>query len=130
MFYTFSYTPDAGDTAASPHELKMQLTAGVIHQVDILFQDGCDHEEFIQIFLDDLQLWPSNRGEKFRGNATVVSFREFFTLAPGNSQLTAKIWTTLAADFEEVLIQVGVLPKRIIQPFSFEELLDAALGKR
>jgi len=130
MFYSFEYTPDAGDTESSPHDLSMQLTAGVIHQVDILFQDGCDHEEFVQIFLDDLQLWPSNRGAALRGNATVVSFREFFVLAPGNSQLTAKIWTTLSADFKEILIQVGVLPKQIIQPFSFEELLGAALGTR
>ena len=129
MFYTFSYTPGAGDTEASPHELKMQLSAGVIHQVDILFQDGCNHEEFIQVFLDDLQLWPSNRGEKIRANATVISFREFLELERGNSQLTAKIWTTLSADFKEVLIQVGVLPRQIIQPFSFDELIAAATGK-
>ena len=128
MFYTFSYTPTAADTAANPHKLKMQLAAGVIHQVDILFQDGCDHEEFVQVFQDDLQLWPSNRGEKMRGNATVISFREFYTLAPGNSMLTAHIWTTLSADFKEVLINIGLLPKEIIQPFSFKELLDAAIG--
>jgi len=127
MFYTFSYTPAADDTEASPHELKMKLTAGVIHQVDILFQDGCNHEEFVQVFLEDFQLWPSNRGEKMRGNATVISFREFYELAPGNSQLTAHIWTTMSADFKEILINIGLLPKRIVMPFSFEELLDAAL---
>jgi len=128
MFYTFSYTPTAADTKANPHELKMQLAAGVIHQVDVLFQDGCKHEEFVQVFLDDLQLWPSNRGEMMRGNATVISFREFYTLIPGNSLLTAHIWTTLASDFKEVLINIGLLPKEIIQPFSFKELLDAAVG--
>jgi len=129
MFYTFSYTPDTGDTESSPHELEMQLTAGVIHQVDVLFQDGCNHEEFVQIWLEDFQLWPTNRGEKMRGNATVISFREFHTLKPGNSMLTAKIWTTLSADFKEILINIGVLPKEIIQPFSFKELLEAAIGE-
>jgi len=127
MFYTFSYTPNAGDTEASPHELSMKLTAGVIHQVDILFQDGCDHETFVQVYDDNFQLWPSNRGEKIRGNATVVSFREFFELIPGNTVLTMKIWTTLAADFKEVILNIGLLPKRIVMPFSFEELLSAAL---
>jgi hypothetical protein len=97
MFYTFSYTPSASDTEANPCELKMQLGAGVIHQVDILFQDGCDHEEFVQVFLEDFQLWPSNRGEKMRGNATVISFREFHELIPGDSTLTAHIWTTLSS---------------------------------
>ena len=128
MFYAFSYTPDAGDTEAAPHALEMYLTAGVVHQVDVLFQDGCDHEIFVQIFDDNLQLWPTNRGEKLRGNATVVSFREFYELSRSNQKLTAKIWTTLSADFKEVIVQIGVLPKRIIQPLSFDELLNAAQG--
>lgn len=129
MFYTFSYTPDASDTEASPHKMELKLSAGVIHQVDILFQDGCYHEEFVQVFHDSLQLWPSNRGEKLRGNATVISFREFHELAPGTSILTAHFWTTLTADFGEILIQIGMLPKEILQPFSFTELLEAATGE-
>jgi len=128
MFYVFSYTPDASDTEESPHELNMQLTAGVIHQVDVLFQDGCDHEIFAQVYDDNYQVWPSNRGEKLRGNATVVSFREFYELAQGDNILTAKIWTTLTSDFKEVIIQIGLLPKSIIQPMNFEALLQAAAG--
>lgn len=128
MFYAFSYTPSAADTEAAPHELEMKLTAGVIHQVDVLFQNGCAHEEFVQIFMANHQLWPSNRGEKLRGNATVVSFREFYELHQGDVTLTAKIWTTLSSDFKELIIQIGLLPKRIIQPMSFEELLSAAKG--
>jgi len=128
MFYTFSYTPDADDTAADPHKLEMQMGAGIIHQVDVLFQNGCGHEEFVQIFNDNLQLWPSNRGEKLRGNATVISFREFLELTPGNAKLTAHISTTLTEQFKEIIINIGLLPKRIIQPLSFEELLAAAAG--
>jgi len=128
MFYTFSYTPDADDTEANPHILKMELTTGIVHQVDVLFQNGCGHEEFVQVFNDNMQLWPSNRGEKLRGNATIVSFREFYELNRGNVILTAKIWTTLPDGFKEVIINIGLLPKRVIQPLSFEELLAAAAG--
>lgn len=128
MFYAFSYTPNASDTAGNPYNLKMQLTAGVIHQVDILFQSGCNHEEFVRINDDNFQLWPLNRGGMLRGNATVISFREFYELQPGNTILTAKVWTTLAADFKEIIIQIGILPKRVIQPLSFDELLAAATG--
>lgn len=97
-------------------------------QVDVLFQDGCNHVEKVQIFDDNFQVWPSNRGEELRGNATVVSFREFYELTPGNTILTAKTWTTLTSDIKEVIIQIGLLPKRIIQPMAFEELLAAAAG--
>lgn len=128
MFYAFSYTVVGTETESAPKQLEMQLTGGVIHQVDVLFQDGCNHEVFVQVYLESHQLWPTNRGEKLRGNATVVSFREFLELHPGNSKLTAHIWTTLSADYKEVIIQIGLLPKRIIQPMSFDELLSAAAG--
>jgi len=130
MFFTFGYTPVITDTAAAPHKIEMRLTAGVIHQVDVLFQSGCNHEIFVQIFKDATQVWPSNRGEKLRGNATVVSFRDFYELKTGNADLTAKVWTTLTTDFKEVIIQIGLLPKAVLQPMSFKELLAAATGGR
>jgi len=128
MFYTFSHTPTIAHTEANPFKLDMPLTAGIVHQVDVLFQNGSLHQEFVQIYNDNMQVWPSNRGEKLRGNATIISFREFYELSPGNSILTAKIWTTLPGGFVEVMINVGLLPKRVIQPLSFEELLTAAAG--
>jgi len=129
MFYTYAYTPTVNDTEANPHIIEMELTAGVIHQVDIVFQDGCNHEEFVQVFKGNHQLWPTNPEEKLRANATVISFREFFQLTPGRNDLKARIWTTLSADFAEIVVNVGVLPKKVIQPISFDELLEAALGK-
>lgn len=129
MFYAFSYTPVITDTEAAPHVLILALTAGVIHQVDVLFQSGCSHKIFVQIFCAGHQLWPSNRGEKLRGDATVVSFREFYELTSGRNDLTAKIWTTLTADFKEIILQIGVLPKAVLQPLSFNELLAAAAGQ-
>lgn len=128
MFYVYSYTPEITDTEASPHCKDLILTAGTIHQVDILFQDGCDHKVFVQIFRGNQQLFPTNRGEKFRGNATAISFREFYDMQVGKTLLTAKIWTTLTTDFKEVIINIGVLPKEILQPMSFQELLKAATG--
>jgi hypothetical protein len=129
MFYCFNHTITTADTAAAKHEIEMQLAAGVIHQVDILFEDGCDHEGKVQIFHADHQLWPSNRGEALRGNATVVSFREFYELKAGNSELTAYIWGDGTIEDVEIIIQIGLLSRKIIQPFSFEELLKAALGE-
>jgi len=128
MFYVFTCTPTADNSEEKPETFKLQLTAGIIHQVDVLFQSGCDHKEFIQLHNDNFQLWPSNRGEELRGNATVISFRDFYELSPGNTILTAKVWSTLGSGYKEVIVQVGLLPKRILQPLSFDELLSAATG--
>ena len=128
MFYVFTCTPTADNSEAAPEKFELQLNAGVIHQVDVLFQDGCNHEEFIKIFNDNVQLWPSNRGEKLRGNATAISFRDFYELKPGNTILTAKVWATLGSAWKEIIVQIGLLPKAVLQPLSFEELLAAAAG--
>jgi len=128
MFYTFSHTVTTADIITAKKELELQMSAGVIHQVDVLFQDGCDHEVNVQIFMANFQLWPSNRGATMKGNATVISFREFMELEPGGSELTAFIWGDGVVTGKEVVIQIGLLPKRILQPLSFDELLSAAVG--
>lgn len=127
MFNVFDHSIVAADTEEDPHSEVIKLSAGVIHQVDILFQDGCDHLANVQIFHGGHQVWPSNRGKAFRGNATAVSFREYYELEPGGTELEALIWGD-GSDLAEVIIQIGVLPKKIIQPLSFDELLAAATG--
>lgn len=128
MFYAFETNPENDWADDTVFELDMDLTAGIIHQVDVLFQDSCDHLQHVQIFQGNNQIWPSNRGGDLRGNATVISFREFFEISPGDPPLTARYWSVGASAWSEVIIQIGLLPKRIIQPMSFEELLTAAAG--
>ncbi len=128
MFYAFSKPADEVWTGATSQNLLVDLTLGIIHQVDVLFQDGCNHEIFVRIFQGDHQLWPTNRGAELRGNATVVSFREFYKLTSGNTDLTIKFRSTLTGVWPEVIIQIGILPERILQPLSFKELLAAASG--
>ena len=128
MFYVFTHPVTTGDIVTDKTRLDLELTAGVIHQVDVLFQDGCDHLVNVQIFQANHQLWPSNRGAALKGNATVVSFREFLDLRPGGTDLHAIIWGDGVITGVDVIIQIGLLPKRVLQPLSFEELLKAATG--
>jgi len=128
MFYAFNLVPLPAWGDGTIFELEMKLTAGVIHQVDVLFQVDCDHLQFVQIFHANHQLWPSNRGASLRGNATVVSFREFYEIDASDPALTARFWSTGQDVWEEIIVQIGLLPKRIIQPLSFDELLAAAQG--
>lgn len=128
MFYTFAHTPIITETETAPKALEMPLTAGVIHQVDVLFQSGSNHKIFVKIMKGGQQLWPSNREQALRGDATIVSFRDFIELTPGDNKLRALIYTTLTTDFKEVIIQVGVLPKEILQPLSFEAIVKAIAG--
>lgn len=130
MFYSFTHTVTTADTVTAKKRLELPLTAGVIHQVNMLFQSGADHEINIQIFEANFQLWPTNRGATIKGNATVVSFREFYELKHGSVSLHAFIWGDGTVDDIDVVINFGLLPKSVLQPLSFDELLAAASGLR
>ena len=77
MFYSWPITVEAEHTATNKKMIRMPMSAGVIHQADILFPDDCDHNIRVQIFDANFQIWPSNRGASIRGDATVISFRDF-----------------------------------------------------
>lgn len=125
MFYSFPYTVEVGDIVTAKHREDMPLTSGIIHQVDVLFQKDSCHSINVQIFHAGHQLWPSNSGKSLKGDATVVSFREFYELKPQANDLHAFIWTTDTDVLKEVIINFGILPKKIIMPMSFDALLEA-----
>ncbi len=130
MFYAFDYTVTANDIVTAKYKLSLPVVTGVIHQIDILFQAGCAHKVNVQIFDAISQVWPSNSGKSFRGDATVISFREYYDITSEPAELTAYLWTTDTSILFEVIIEIGILPKRILQPLSFEELLSAATGTK
>ena len=104
------------------------MSAGIIHQVDVLFPDTADHEIAVQIWDRNLQMWPSNRNAKIRGDATVVSFRDFYEMKGANNVLTAKAWRLAkvgGGTAITVFVHIGVLPRSVLQPFSLAELLRA-----
>ena len=128
MFYSFPYTTVSGDIVSAKHRMNMILTAGIIHQVDVLFQKDAAHLINVQIYHGSHQLWPTNPGNALKGDATVISFREFYELKGASNDLHALIWWEDTETTKEVIIQIGILPKKIIQPLSFDELTAALAG--
>jgi len=129
MFYSYEIEAPASTGAGTKKEVEMSMSAGIIHQVDVLFPDTADHDIAVQIFDSSLQLWPSNRGAKIRGDATVVSFRDFYEMKVDNNILTAKAWRLSTGDAITVMIHIGVLPRSVLQPFSLAELLRAVQAR-
>lgn len=125
MFYSWPIVVAAGNTSSNKSRIEMPMSAGVIHQVDILFPDTCDHHIRVQMFDASFQLWPSNRAGTIRGDATVVSFRDFYEMTSQNNTLTGLAWWEDIETAQTIWIQIGVLPRAVLQPFSLAELLRA-----
>lgn len=125
MFYSWPIVVAAGNIESNKARIEMPMSAGVIHQVDIMFPDTCDHDIRVQIFDASFQLWPSNRDSSIRGDASVISFRDFYEMNAENNVLTGLAWLSNAAKASTIWIQIGVLPRSVLQPFSLAELLRA-----
>jgi len=125
MFYSWPVVVATDNIESNKSVIQMPMSAGIIHQVDILFPDTCDHDIRVQIFNASFQLWPTNRGGTIRGDAAVISFRDFYEMAPATNILTAYAWLTDEDKAGTIWIQIGVLPRSILQPFSLAELLRA-----
>jgi len=128
MFFSYNITVTAATTEATAVETELELAAGIIHQIDFLFPVNSNREVYVKIMHAAYQLCPSNRDDSIRANNTCVSTREFYELIPGGNVLTVKAWNVHATVDFMITVNIGILPKRILQPFSFEELLKAALG--
>jgi len=129
MFFSYNITVTTSHTEASPKKDVLDLSAGIIHQVDILFPSNSTKNIYVRIFHGGYQLIPTNRLEAIRADNTIISTREFFELSPGNHKLFIHAWNTHSTDSFLVSINIGLLPRKVMQPFSFEELLKAALGE-
>jgi len=125
MFYSYPLTIAAANTVDNPATVDMDLSAGIIHQADFLFPDTADHNIRVQVFDASFQVWPSNRGGTIRGDAAVISFREFYELTQSSNRLQARAWWAGTSTECTIWIQLGVLPRAILQPFSLAELLRA-----
>jgi len=125
MFDVFEIAVAAGNTVNNKKIVEMPLSAGIIHQVDVLFPDTADHNVRVQIFDASFQLWPSNRNATIRGDATVVSFRDFYELTAHNNVLEAKAWWADTETACSIFVQIGILARSVLQPFSLAELLRA-----
>lgn len=130
MFFSknITITHDTYATEATALETELELSAGVIHQIDILFPVNANREVYVKLMDGGYQLIPTNRDDSIRANNTVISTREFYELIPGRNIITVKSWNTHDDDDFMISVNIGVLPRRILQPFSFKELLAAALG--
>ena len=125
MFYVFPLAVTASHTSSAKLTVDMPMSMGIIHQVDVLFKDDADHNIRVQIHDANFQVWPSNRNGTIRGDAMVISFRDFYELTIQNNILRATAWWEDTSTESTIFVQIGVLPRSILQPFSLAELLRA-----
>ena len=128
MFYSLELTVTHGTTEATADQVALEVSAGVIHQADLIFPSASSKEVYAQVFVGNYQFLPCNHGGAIRGDDMVISTREFYEMTRATNLVILQAWNVHASDDLLLILNIGVLPKKVLQPFSFEELLKAAAG--
>jgi hypothetical protein len=86
MIYTKTITEAKNGNASSPTQRKMPLTSGLIYQVEFYFPPGSSGLLFVCVKDGGFQIWPSEPGEYFFGDNTLISFKDmYYVSAPSHN---------------------------------------------
>ena len=115
MIYSFAISTLKSITEADRVKTDLKLTAGIIHQIDILFPTGCAGLLYVAISHGLHQLWPTNDKEYFHTDGESISFKEFYELASAENVLSAYTYNLDDTYSHSVIIRLGILKKSELQ---------------
>jgi hypothetical protein len=115
VFYDYALTIPANTTAASPSELEISLTHGVIHRVEIEFPAGCAGLAHLAVFLREFQLFPTNPGREFASDDHVIAFDDYFEMFEPPHNLLLRGYNTDDTYSHTITVRIGVLPKDVAE---------------
>jgi hypothetical protein len=109
MQYDFAITIPPNTPANAPQETGLQLTAGIVHSVWIVFPPGCAGLAHVQIKQPEATFLPSNPEGSFAGDSCVIPIVEYKPLIQGGDMLKAFCWNLDDTYPHTVTIRLGVL---------------------
>jgi len=115
MIYSFAISTPANTPKATPVETNLKLTAGIIHQIDILFPTGCAGLAYIAINDGLHQVWPTNPDESFHTDGETISFKEFYELKSSPHILTVFSYNLDDTYDHDIIVRLGILKESEIK---------------
>ena len=90
MIYCKTITAAAGMTAAAPTDSDLPVTDGLIYQFELYFPPGSSGLLYVRVADGGFPVWPSEPGEWFYGDNTLISFPDRYYIAAPDHKF--KVW--------------------------------------
>lgn len=113
MFYSFALEILANTLATAPKELEVNLTWGVITEVEIRFPPRCVGLAKVKILERRHQLWPTNLDEWFYGNDETIKWDEYHELF-----VMPSIFTLLGYNDDDTYPHTPIIRFEILHPMA------------
>ena len=131
-FYEFDLTIPANTLAASPKELEVFLSAGMIKFVEVQIPWGCRGLVFSVVKRTLHQVWPSNSDGSHKGNDARIGWIDNYDLTESPHSLTLYGWSP-GTSYPHVItwrFQVTPAPVKEVRPAPKKKgILSALMNK-
>jgi len=107
MIYTLTKTVSKNTSIADAVQHKMPVTSGLIYKVDFYFPPGSSGLMGIQVKDGGYQVWPSEPGEFFFGDNTIVSFEDRYYVSSANHILDIYVYNLDDTYDHEFQVRIG-----------------------
>ena len=111
MFYEFRITTPANTPSTAPLETLLQLDAGAITAVEVLFPPGCVGLVHLTINDERHQVWPSNADSDLAGDTFPIAWDDAFELVDPPYTLRADTWNEDDSYPHTVTIRLELVPR-------------------
>ncbi len=115
MIYSFAISTTNTYSATNILKTDLKLTAGIIHQIDIVFPTGCAGLLYVALNHGLHQIWPTNDKEYFHTDGEAISFKEFYELPSAENVLSVYTYNLDDTYPHSVIIRLGILKKSELQ---------------
>ena len=116
MFTNFEVTIPANTTEAEPKLQTLQISRGVVHQLEVNFPAGCRGYVYLALYHHDKLVWPSNLKAAFRGEGYTIPIKEYFKVSEPPYTLVAYGWSPGSTYDHTITVRVGVLKEIDLEP--------------
>lgn len=117
MWYHFSVAVPAGTTEASPVELDLKITHGVIKYLAVGFPTGCKQKVKARLYALEHQIFPANPDEPASWNGGIEGGEEHYKLEEAPYALTVRAYAPEATAAHTITVFVLVLPVEVAEPW-------------
>jgi len=110
MFYSHALTIPAQTTKDDPEDYDLQVTAGLLHRVEVEFPSGCAGLAHLVIIRWGSQLFPTNPQGNFASDGRAIAFDDYYMLEAAPYLLRLRGWNDDDSYSHTVTVRVGILP--------------------
>jgi hypothetical protein len=129
MIYSYDITTPASTAKALPLRTPLQLTKGLIYQVEVEFPPGPLGYHHVTIFDGGHQIWPSNSESSFHGDNGFITFQESYLKLAAPYEFVAVTWNEDDTYEHLTHIRLGLVADeifmaRFLPSISYDKMLE------